>query len=215
MTQPAPQAGDKAGGPRGVFTRRAVALIVVVLMLLLSYASSLRIWITTEQEMAANRAAIQESQERINELNGELARWENPDYVRAQARERLGWVMPGDTGYRVLDAEGKPLGTQLDPLGDDPGAPQPQQWWQRVWRSVEAADKPAPSPGAPGSTPTTKPPLTDGTRTPTPTPTPTPTSTPRTTATPSATARSTPSPTATPTRTPTPAAPPTAPGVDQ
>lgn len=217
MNRPDPESEDKAGGQRGVFTRRAVALIVVVLMLLLSYASSLRIWITTEQEMAANRAAIHESEQRINELNAELARWDNPDYVRAQARERLGWVMPGDTGYRVLDADGKPLGTRLDPVGEDPGAPQPQQWWQRVWRSVEAADKPAPSPGAPDATPSTKPPLTDGTHTPTPSPTPTPTPkpTPRTTATPFGTPRSSPSPTVTPRRTPTATASPTAPGAGQ
>jgi cell division protein FtsB len=171
-TSPGQPAQDDAGAQRSGFTRRAVALIVVVLMLLLSYASSLRIWITTEQEMAANRAAIQQSQERIDELNGELARWEDPDYVRAQARERLGWVMPGETGYRVLGPDGQAIGTRLDPLGEDPGAPVPQQWWQRMWHSIEAADKPAPSPGAPGSTPSPKPPLTDGTHTPTPSPTP-------------------------------------------
>lgn len=170
-TRPEADQDDDRGAQRGVFTRRAVALTVVVLMLLLSYASSLRIWITTEQEMAANRAAIQKSQQQIDELNAKLARWEDPDYVRAQARERLGWVMPGETGYRVVGPDGEPFGTHLDPSGADPGAPVPQQWWQRVWRSVEAADQPAPSPGAPGSTPTPKPPLTDGTRTPTPSPT--------------------------------------------
>ena len=37
----------------------------------------------------------------------------DPDYVRTQARERLGWVVPGETGYRVVGADGKPLGGGL------------------------------------------------------------------------------------------------------
>lgn len=110
-------------------TRRAVALIVVVLILVMSYASSLRIWISTEQENAENRASIERSQARIDELNADLARWDDPDYVRAQARDRLGWVMPGETGYRVIGPDGKPIGTQLQRPEVDAGAPVPETWW--------------------------------------------------------------------------------------
>lgn len=183
-------------------------MIVVVLLLVMSYASSLRIWFETEQENAANRASIDRSQQRINELNAELARWDDPNYVRAQARERLGWVVPGETGYRVLDADGQPVGARLEKPGVDPAAPAPKTWWERMRGSIEAADQPAPAPGDPQATPSPRPPLTDGTRTPKPSATPTPKRTPSATPTP----RRTPSPsrtpraTATPTATPTPTA---------
>ena len=39
------------------------------------------------------------------------------EYVKAQARERFGWVMPGETSYQVIDRNGKPL-EQGDELTD-------------------------------------------------------------------------------------------------
>lgn len=186
-----------AGPARGGITRRAVALVVVVVMLLISYGSSLRIWVETEQANAANRESIARSQQRIDELNADLARWDDPDYVRTQARERLGWVIPGETGYRVLGANGEPVGQQLDRPGFDPAAPVPRSWWERLWGSVQAADEPTPDPAAPAPTPEPKPPLTDGTRTPKPSATPTPKRTPSATATPRRTPTATPTATAT------------------
>ena len=74
-----------------------------------------------------------------------MARWDRPDYVRTQARERLGWVVPGETGYRVVDANGKPLGGGAEITADTPEPQKPQDaWWDKLWGSVEAADKPAP-----------------------------------------------------------------------
>lgn len=180
-------------------TRRAVALIVVVLILVMSYASSLRIWIETERENAQNRASIAQSQARIDELNADLARWDDPDYVRAQARDRLGWVMPGETGYRVIGPDGQPIGTELQRPGVDAGAPVPKTWWERIFGSLQAADEPATIPGAPRATPSPKPPITDGTRTPTASPTPRRTPTPTRTPSPLPTRSKTPTPTASPT----------------
>lgn len=207
-----PRLATQPQAPRGRFTRRAVALIVVVLLLLMSYGTSLRTWYETEQANAANRASIAESQQQIDALNEELARWDDPDFVRAQARARLGWVVPGETGYRVIGADGQPIGHQLDRPGFDAGAPVPSSWWERMWGSIQAADERPPEPGTPAETPEPAPPITDGTRTPTPSPTPTPkrtaTPTPKRTATPTprrATATATPrTQTATPTRTPRP-----------
>ncbi|OYO18107.1 hypothetical protein CGZ93_16270 [Enemella dayhoffiae] len=153
-------------------TRRAVALFVVLAILVLSYASSLRIYLDTERQNAENRMAIQRSRERIDNLNGQLQRWEDPDFVRAQARERLGWVVPGETGYRVIGPDGKPIGTRIESQPRDPKTPQPATWWQQVWDSTRAADHPAP---VPTSSPLPKPPITDGTRTPSPSPSPKPT----------------------------------------
>jgi hypothetical protein len=120
-------------------------LAVVLLILTISYATSLRIYFAQAHEIASTKAEIAERQQRIHELQGDLARWGDDAYVRTQARERLGWVVPGETGYTVVGADGKPLGggakisaeTAMDESEHD-------SWWSKLWGSVEAADRPAP-----------------------------------------------------------------------
>ncbi|MGI3784865.1 MAG: FtsB family cell division protein [Janthinobacterium lividum] len=129
---------------RANLTARALALVVVVLVLTISYATSLRIYFSQAHEIASTKAEITQSQASITDLQGQIARWNDPAYVEAQARERLGWLVPGETGYTVVGADGKPLGggltldssAQTDPKKDQP------MWWDRMWGSVAAADKP-------------------------------------------------------------------------
>jgi cell division protein FtsB len=126
-------------------TARAIALAVVLLMLTISYATSLRIYFSQAHEISATKAEIAERQQRIHDLQGELARWDDEAYVRTQARDRLGWVVPGETGYTVVDAAGNPLGGGAKISAEAAPEQQPQDsWWSKLWGSVEAADRPAP-----------------------------------------------------------------------
>ena len=126
-------------------TARAIALSVVLLILTISYVTSLRIYFSQAHEIATTKAEIAQRQARIQDLQGELARWGDEAYVRTQARERLGWVVPGETGYTVVGADGKPLGggaqIQAETAPDEPAQ---NSWWSKLWGSVEAADRPAP-----------------------------------------------------------------------
>jgi hypothetical protein len=105
----------------------------------------LRIYFSQAHEISATKAQIAERQQRIRDLQGELARWDDETYVRTQARERLGWVVPGETGYTVVGADGKPLGGGAQ-ISAEAAPQQPPQnaWWSKLWGSVEAADRPAP-----------------------------------------------------------------------
>ncbi len=137
-----------AGGPRvrwGLrLTRRALVMLIVVVALAISFGGSLRIYLSQQHDLAVAEQDIRERSAQIADLQSELARWDDPDYVRAQARQRLGWVMPGETGYRVVGPDGKPLGggvvittEQRLPAGEhDP------VWWDRLWGSVQTADAP-------------------------------------------------------------------------
>lgn len=125
-------------------TRRAMVLVLVVVVLAISFGSSLRIYLSQQHDLAVAQQQLRDRSAQIADLEAELARWNDPEYVKAQARERLGWVMPGETGYRVVGADGKPLGggvviesEQELPVGEhDP------VWWDRLWGSVRAADAP-------------------------------------------------------------------------
>lgn len=129
-------------------TRRAVALIAVIGVLILSYASSLRIYMNQQRDMAVAQQQITDRQARIDELTDELKRWQDPAYVRAQARDRLGWVVPGETGYVVLGPDGKPIdsSTNIESERSDREEPAADAWWARIWGSVDAADHPVPKP---------------------------------------------------------------------
>ena len=130
-----------------ILTARAIALSVVLLILTISYATSLRIYFSQAHEISATKAEIAERQQRILQLQGDLARWDDEGYVRSQARERLGWVVPGETGFTVVDSEGRPLGggaeIKAESTSDEPAQ---DTWWSKLWGSVEAADRPAPVP---------------------------------------------------------------------
>ncbi|HET7327002.1 MAG TPA: septum formation initiator family protein [Nocardioidaceae bacterium] len=115
-------------------------LFVVLAMLLVSYASSMRAWLdqrahidSLEQQIAADRASVER-------LTNEKRRWNDPAYVKAQARERFGYVLPGTVGYRVIGEDGEPLGGTGELSEPTPAVEeQVPPWWDQAWGSVEAA----------------------------------------------------------------------------
>lgn len=125
-------------------TRRALAVLSVLVVLALSYANSLRIYLEQQAELATAQQQIQERTAQISQLEDELNRWNDPAYVKAQARERLGWLLPGETGYQVIGPDGKPLGTGvvLESENQLPPGEHPEMWFDRLWGSIETADSP-------------------------------------------------------------------------
>src|SRR3954454_17273542 len=154
--QPAPATGER---PRSRLTGRAAVLVLVLAVLTVSYASSMRAYLQQRSQINGLKASIAQHKADIDALEAEKARWDAPAFVRAQARERLGYVMPGEKTYLVLGEDGKPL----EPAAElqEPTAvisTTPKPWWSDGWASVELAGDPP--------KPTGKPPATqiDGTR---------------------------------------------------
>jgi hypothetical protein len=60
-----------------------------------------------EQRITAADLAYQNEQTRKNlvQMKEDLKRWDDPVYIRAQARNRLFYVMPGEISFTVMDAE--------------------------------------------------------------------------------------------------------------
>jgi cell division protein FtsB len=118
-------------------------LVLVLALLMVSYASSLRAYLEQRQHLASLRADIAESQATISQLEREKRRWDDPAYVRTVAHQRFGWVLPGEIGFQVIDEDGKPLGHQ-DTLSDPESVTDANRplWWQSAWGSVVEAGKP-------------------------------------------------------------------------
>ncbi|MEU8221894.1 septum formation initiator family protein [Kribbella sp. NPDC048915] len=138
-------------------TGRAAVVLLVLGALIVSYAQSLRVWFDQHQQISALQQEIRDREKRVAELNDEIARWNDDAYVKAQARQRLGWVMPGEVGYRVIGADGKPVGAPPEPAAPSDGTTDAQQptWYTKLWGSVEGAGKPPapPAPATPKPTP--------------------------------------------------------------
>ena len=109
--------------------------------LAVTLAQSLRVYFAQAKEKAQLQQQIDQTKQEIATLDDQLARWKDPAFVKAEARMRLGWVVPGETGYRVIGADGKPIGGDSTVLS--PSKPSTGMWWQQMWGSVGVADAPA------------------------------------------------------------------------
>jgi Septum formation initiator len=113
----------------------------VLAVLAVSYASSARAWLRQRSEIADLTAQIKASQAAVDGLQQERRRWDDPAYVKQTAHERFGWVMPGETGYRVIGDDGQPLGDTSNQLADPVTQPPDggTAWWDTAWSSVQGA----------------------------------------------------------------------------
>ncbi len=108
-------------------------------MLVVSYASSLRVWLEQRRNITELEQQITSSQIAVASLRQQKLRWQDPAYVEIQAKQRLQWVLPGQIGYRIVGADAKSeVQDRLAGSGDTVAGPAPP-WWAGAWGSVEKA----------------------------------------------------------------------------
>lgn len=117
--------------------------MLVLAVLTVSFASSMRAYLQQQEHISDLRSQIAETSVKIDKLEREKRRWDDEAYVKDQARLRFGYIMPGETGYMVIDEQGNPLDSpdQLTDAGDLPEE-KPEAWWTTAWDSMEAAGFP-------------------------------------------------------------------------
>jgi len=133
----------EAESARSRLTSRAAVLVLVVAVLMVSYASSMKAFLQQRAHINDLQVQIAQREANIDTLEAEKKRWSDPAYIEQQARARLGYVMPGEKTYLVLDEDGQALRPQSDL--DDPAdvlTTAPTAWWSDAWASVELAGHP-------------------------------------------------------------------------
>ncbi len=119
---------------------RAIALVLVGVLVMLMLAVPLRSLIQERREIKILEQQVASKQSVIDELNNRKARLADPAYIQALARERLNYVFPGEIGFVVLDEETNTAITSV------PGALVPNNdaaWYTKLWTSTKLADQPA------------------------------------------------------------------------
>ena len=123
---------------RSPLTGRAAVLALVLAALVISSVVPLRAYFSQRADLAELRARTAAQEKRVEALKAVKQKWEDPAYVEAQARSRLHFVMPGETGYVVLGPEEAPAPSKKKAVvasGND-------AWFAKLWDSVEEADRP-------------------------------------------------------------------------
>lgn len=138
----------------GLTARRAAILAAVVCVLTLTIAGPVRTYFAQRTEMkqlAASEAALRRQ---IADLEQQKAKLADPAYIAAQARERLGFVMPGEVPYQVQLPPSATAPTQ--PGAEVPTGASGDPWYTALWHTI--ADTPHGPPSQPPPAPPSPPP---------------------------------------------------------
>ncbi|TAM68337.1 MAG: septum formation initiator family protein [Microbacteriaceae bacterium] len=96
--------GSTGGWLRGIRFSWFTFLMMGILVLgVLVVAPTLQQYIQQRQQIADMQHANATLRSKVKTLDADKARWSDPSYIRAEARDRLLYVMPGETSYLVID----------------------------------------------------------------------------------------------------------------
>ncbi|WP_278235227.1 septum formation initiator family protein [Isoptericola sp. AK164] len=134
-----------------VLTVRLMVLAVVVLLAFVLLLPTVRGAVQQQAEIDRLQAELTANQADRDRLENELARWDDRTYVVQQARSRLNYVLPGDTAWRVVDADeieadGEPAAGE-DPTPEVGPATTGAPWYQSMWESLQSTDHATVDPG--------------------------------------------------------------------
>lgn len=135
-----PRAASATAGSGPRLTSRAIVLLGVVLLLVTAYTSTLHAWWEQRAEIQATKARIATTDRDIAELKDQQRRFQDPAYIKQQAKERFGWVLPGEIGYRVIGSDGKVQGGDVPTL-DSPATVTAPAWYDKLWGSVKESGR--------------------------------------------------------------------------
>lgn len=121
-----------------------MVLGVVTLLAFVLVFPTLRSYLQQREELRQLNAQVVAARAHNDDLTHNLARWNDPAYITAQARARLDFVMPGETAYRVEDPQVVPdapaatsSGTSVPAAGGGQDTTEP--WYKIIWSSVLVA----------------------------------------------------------------------------
>ncbi|MEU9730497.1 septum formation initiator family protein [Streptomyces sp. NPDC048002] len=118
---------------RSRLTGRAALLALVVCSLVVALAYPIRQYVAQRAEIADLERQKRQARERVEELRDLKARWQDDAYAEQRIRDRLHYVMPGETGFVVVDPDAaKQARTDLG-AADRP-------WYANVWDGVDKSD---------------------------------------------------------------------------
>lgn len=82
-----------------VFT---VVVVVSVIAGAFILSPNISTFVQQQREITQLRESVRQHREAVEKIDAERSRWKDPAYVRAQARDRLSYVLPGETQLSII-----------------------------------------------------------------------------------------------------------------
>ncbi|EST26522.1 FtsB family cell division protein [Streptomyces roseochromogenus] len=118
---------------RSRLTGRAALLALVLCSMIVALAYPMRQYVTQRAQISDLQRQQEQARKRVEQLRDLKARWQDDSYAEQQIRLRLHYVMPGETGYIVVDP-----GAAKQSRYDLRAAHRP--WYANIWDGVDKSD---------------------------------------------------------------------------
>lgn len=119
---------------RSRLTGRAALLVLVLCTLIVALAYPIRQYVSQRADIAETERERDQARRRVEQLRDLKARWQDDAYAEQQIRQRLHYVLPGETGYVVIDPDAAKQSRADLGAADRP-------WYTNVWDGVDKADQ--------------------------------------------------------------------------
>ena len=120
------------GRPRT--SNRVLALSAILFILTLTLAPPVKHYFTQRAQISALNSQLSADNSALQKARKELLLWQDPEYIKTQARERLHFVLPGERQYIVT--EGKTTESQNGTTKIASALVDGQPWYARLIASI-------------------------------------------------------------------------------
>jgi cell division protein FtsB len=115
-------------------SNRVLALSAIFFILALTIAPPVKNYFTQRAQISALKAQLSADNSALQKAREELLLWQDPEYIKSQARERLHFVLPGERQYIVTDGENNPQQNGTTKIASSLADGQP--WYARLIASI-------------------------------------------------------------------------------
>ena len=115
-------------------SNRVLALSAIFFILALTIAPPVKHYFTQRAQISALKSQLSADNTALQKAREELTLWQDPEYVKSQARERLHFVMPGERQYIVTDGENNQQQNGTTKIASSLADGQP--WYARLIASI-------------------------------------------------------------------------------
>ncbi|MCX6443508.1 MAG: septum formation initiator family protein [Actinobacteria bacterium] len=115
-------------------SNRLLALSTLIFIFTLTIAPPVKHYFTQRAQISALQSQLSADHSALQKARDELLLWQDPEYIKSQARERLHFVLPGERQYIVT--EGKTDGTQNSTTKIASALVDGQPWYARLIASI-------------------------------------------------------------------------------
>ena len=115
-------------------SNRVLALSAIFFILALTIAPPVKHYFTQRAQISALKAQLSADNTALQKAREELLLWQDPEYIKSQARERLHFVLPGERQYIVTDGENNQQQNGTTKIASSLADGQP--WYARLIASI-------------------------------------------------------------------------------